>query len=116
MSLTYQLAFPNRHRYVYSSLTDLVRAIVLIVRLANLALKASPDLSSDTYPITNLDCRHLVSNLDGFANDLVTDAKRQISCTPAACDCVYIRTTDTACVLTKSDTCQVEVERVNLQS
>lgn len=53
--------------------TDLVRAIVLVIRFADLALKASPDLGADANTLTNLDGADLGTGFDDLANDLVTD-------------------------------------------
>lgn len=55
-------------------LTNLVRAVVLVVRLANVALEAGLDLSAYTDTITNFASRNLVTNPDCLANDLMSDA------------------------------------------
>lgn len=67
-----------------------VRAVVLIVALAVLALEAGRDLGADTDTVSNLDGLDCGADLDGMANDFVayTDGKRNL--TPAAIDAVYI--------------------------
>ena len=62
--------FGNRRRH-----TDFMRAVVLIVGFAALALQAGSDLSTNTNAVSNLDSRHLVTNFDSFANDFVSDAE-----------------------------------------
>ena len=49
-------------------------AVVLIITLALLALQARPDLSTDSDAVTDFDGLDLVANLDGVANNLVSDA------------------------------------------
>ena len=79
-----------------------MRAIVFIVRLANLAVQTSPDLSTDTHAIAHLDSRYLVSNLDCFSDNLVTDAKRKVGRAPATRYGMYVRAANTAGILTVS--------------
>ena len=80
-------------------LTNLMRAVILVVRLADLTIETSPDLGSNAYSVANFDCRHLVADFDCFANDLVADAEGEVSLAPASGDGVYIGATDTASIL-----------------
>ena len=57
-------------------LTNLLEAVILVVRLAELTLEASVDLGTDTDAISNLDGGHLTSHLDCFTNDLVPNTDR----------------------------------------
>jgi len=69
-----------------------VRAVVLIVAFAVLALQAGLDLSTNTNAVANLDSRHLITNFDGLANHLMSDTERQWCFSPATCDGVDVRT------------------------
>lgn len=73
-----------------------MRAVILIVRLADPALQASLNLSTDTNAIANLHSRHLVANFDSLSYDLMTNADRDSSWSPATCDGMDVRATDTA--------------------
>ena len=73
-----------------------MRAVVLIVALALFALQAGPNLCSHTNSIADLDGLHLVSDLDGFADNLVADTDRQRTVTPTTVDGVDIGTAHTA--------------------
>lgn len=92
----------NNERYTISSrrdrLTNLFGAIVLIVRLAHLAVQACPDLCTHPNTISNLDSRHLIAHFDCLADNLVTNAKRKIWFAPAAGDCVDIGAADSTCL------------------
>lgn len=63
--------------------TNLVRAVVLVIRLAVLALQAGPDLSADADAIAYFDGGDFVADLDGFTDDFVADAKRKTGFTPS---------------------------------
>ena len=80
-------------------LTNLMRAIILVIRLADLAFEARPNLGSNAYTIANFDRRHLVANLDGFADDFVADAKWEIGRAPSTGNGVYIGSANTAGIL-----------------
>jgi hypothetical protein len=75
---------------------DLLGAIVLVVALALLAFHAGLNLCSNTDAVTDLDCGNLGSNLDGLANDLMTDAQGERHLTPTASDAVDVGAADTA--------------------
>ena len=75
--------------------TDLVRAVVLVIRLADLALQAGPDLCTNTNAVANLDGSDLVADLDGVANDFVAHAKGKACFAPATGDGVDVATADT---------------------
>lgn len=85
---------PGNKRYG-GKRTDLVRAVVLIIRLAVLAHQAGPDLCPDTNTVSDLDGRHFVADLDGMANDLVANAKRKACFAPATGDGMDVAAADT---------------------
>lgn len=68
--------------------TNLVGAVVLVIRLAVLALQAGPDLSTDADPVAYFDFGDFIADLDGFADDFVADAKREARFTPSTCSCL----------------------------
>lgn len=76
---------------VWALHTNHARAIVLIVCFAQLALQACLDLRTDTNTISDFDGRHFVTNFDGFADDLMTDADWKRAVSPASGDGVHIR-------------------------
>ena len=51
-----------------------MRTVVLIVTLALWAFQASPDLRSDTDPISDFDVLDSVANFDGVSNNFMTHA------------------------------------------
>ena len=65
-----------------------MRAVVLVVRLADFALQASPDLSTDTNAVSNFDGGNLVADFDGLADDFVPYADREIGLTPSTYECL----------------------------
>ena len=73
-----------------------MRAVVLIVGFAILALQARGNLSANTDTVANLHGRHLVTDFDGFANNLMSDTEGQWCFAPATRDAVDVRTTDPA--------------------
>lgn len=75
-----------------------MRAVVLIVRLANIALEAGSDLSTHAHTITHFASRHLITNPNCLTNDLVAYANWQRSLAPASIDSVYVGATDTASI------------------
>jgi len=75
------------YRFSPQPRTNHVRTVVLIIRLAVLALQAGRDLGADTYAVANLDAsRALVADLDSLADDFVTYAERHWGLSPAAVD------------------------------
>ena len=74
-----------------------MRAVVLIVRFADLALQACPNLCADANTISDLDGCHLVANLDGMPDDLVADAQRKTCFAPSTGDGMDVTTADTTC-------------------
>lgn len=76
--------------------TNLLRAVVLIVRLAGLTLHAGPDLSADTHTVPDLDRRHFLAHLDSSADDFVSNTQWHGSWSPAFVDGVDIRTANAA--------------------
>lgn len=77
-------------------LTDLVRAVVLIIAFALRALQAGPDLGANTDTVSDLDGGTTGTDLDGLADDFVTHADGGGCVAPAAGDGVDIRSADTA--------------------
>ena len=73
-----------------------MRAVVLVVSLAELALQAGPDLRSNTNTVSDLDGCHLLADLDSLTNDFVTDADWERAIAPTASDCMDIRAADAA--------------------
>lgn len=59
-------------------------AVILLVGLAELALQTCLNLCTHTNAVSNLDGRHLVADLDGFANDFVADADWKGAFSPPA--------------------------------
>ena len=74
-----------------------MRAVVLVVRFADLALQAGPYLRTNTNTVSDLDGGHFVANLDGVSDDLVADAKRKACFAPTTSDGVDVATADTTC-------------------
>lgn len=64
----------------------MVRAVVLVVRLAVFALQAGPDLSTHANAVSNLNGRDLVADLDGLADDFVSYAERETGLAPPTYD------------------------------
>jgi len=75
---------------------DGIRAVVLLVGLAVGAGQVGLNLRTDTDTVTFLDGLHVLADPDSLANDLVADAERHRSVTPAAIDGVQVRSADTA--------------------
>jgi hypothetical protein len=61
-----------------------VRAVVLLVGLAVVAVQACPDLGTNTDSVANLDSLDFAANLDSSANDFVANTERHGSIAPAA--------------------------------
>jgi hypothetical protein len=72
---------------IYLSGKDIhtLRAVVLLIRFAVVTLQARPDLCTDTNSVTDLDSLDIVADLDSPADDLVANAQRHRSVSPAAC-------------------------------
>ena len=75
---------------------DGVRTVVLLVGLAVGAGQVCLNLRTDTDTVTFLDGLDILANPDSLANDLVANAERHRSITPAAIDGVQVRSADTA--------------------
>ena len=67
-----------------------MRAVVLLIRLAKLALQARPDLSADTNTVPHLDGAHFVTDLNGLANDFMANADWKRALSPSASNSVDI--------------------------
>ena len=68
-----------------------MRAVVLIVGLAELALQTGTDLGANTNTVSNFDRCHLIADFDRLANDFMTNADRERAVAPSASDGVHIR-------------------------
>ena len=66
--------------------TNFVRAIIFVVRVAVLALKASRYLRTNTYAVAYFDGRHLFADFDSLADNLMPYTEGHGSITPAAVD------------------------------
>ena len=78
------------------TLTNLLRAVVLIAGLAGLALEAGPHLGAHADPVTDFDRGGFGADGNDFANDLVSDTHGQQCLTPAAGDGVDVAPTHAA--------------------
>lgn len=92
-----------------------MRAVVLVVGLADLALETGLDLSADTDTVANFTGRHFVANLDHFPNDFMTHANGQWAFAPAASDCMDVGAADTACFDLNVDVAILEWLRLELR-
>lgn len=61
---------------------------MLLVSLANIASQVGPDLSTDTNTVADLDGGDILADVNGLANNLVTDTDGSRAVTPAASDSV----------------------------
>ena len=79
-------------------LANHIRAVVLVVRLAILALKAGSDLGAHANTITDFAGGDFVTHANCLANDFMshTDWHRRLS--PTAVDRVHVGTADTASI------------------
>ena len=73
-----------------------MRAVVLVVLLADVTLQAGLNLSSHANTVSDLDGLDLVADLDRMANDFVTDAKGERAATPTSADGVDVTGANTA--------------------
>lgn len=91
-----------------------MRAVVLVVRFAKLALQTRTNLSANTDTVSNLDGCHLVADLDGFTDDLMTDADWERAIAPTASDGMDIRAADSAALNFNVDVTIFELLRFEL--
>ena len=84
-------------------------AVVLVVALALFALQARPYLCSNADSVANLDGLHLVTDLDGLADDLVSDTYWQRAVAPSTVNGVDIGAADTAALDTDIDVVVIEL-------
>ena len=91
-----------------------MRTVVLIIRLAKLALQAGADLSTNSNAVSDLDSGHLVANFDGLANDFMTNADWERAITPTAIDCVDIGAANPAAFNLDVDVAVFELLRFEL--
>ena len=76
---------------------DHVRAVVLVLVLAHVALEARPHLGADADPVAYFDAAlDVLADLHGLADHLVADAERALEVTPAAGACVHVAAADAA--------------------
>lgn len=71
-------------------------AVGLVVILALTAVKARVDLSTSTDTVTDLGERHLVTDAEDLADDLVADGQRVRALTPVTADGMTVAGADTA--------------------
>lgn len=63
-------------------------------RCTHFALQTRPDLGTDADAVSNLDSCNLVSNFNGFTNNLMAHTERHIGFSPATDDGMDVRTTN----------------------
>lgn len=73
----------------------MMRAVILIIRFAVLALQTGPDLCTNTNAVSDFDGCHLVADFDGVSDDLVADAERKACFPPPTGDSMDVATADT---------------------
>ena len=74
----------------------LMHTVRLIVVLALLALQAGVQLGAEAYALPRLDQRHLGTDTQSLANDLVANRQREVLVSPTAADGVHVGTADAA--------------------
>ena len=84
------------HSRAVWQLTDFVRAVVVVVAFALIALQARPDLGTNANAISYLDVLHLRANFYDLADDLMAHADGCGRISPAAGNGVNVRSTNTA--------------------
>ena len=93
-----------------------MRTVVLVVRLAKLALQTGTDLSTNTNTVSNLDGCHLVADFDSLADDFVTDTDWERAFAPAASDGMDIGAADSAALNLDVDVTVFELLRFELSA
>ncbi len=73
-----------------------MRTVVLVVRLAKLALQTGTNLSANTDTVSNLDRCYLITDFDSFADNFMSNAYWERTIAPAASDGMDIRAADSA--------------------
>ena len=91
-----------------------MRAVVLVVRLAKLALQTGTDLSANTDTVSNLDGCHLVADFDSLADNFMTDADWEWAVAPTASNSVNIGAADTAALNFDVDITSLKLLRFEL--
>jgi hypothetical protein len=92
-----------------------MRAIVFVVRLANLTLQACPDLSAHPSSVANFECLHLLANTNDFSNDLMAYTERKIGLAPTSRQCVDVAAADSASLDPNVDVVFREIFRLELE-
>ena len=69
---------------------NLIWAIVLLIRFAVVASEIGADLCSNTHAVANFHSLHTVADLDGLADDLVTDTDGDWAFAPTSVDSMDI--------------------------
>lgn len=73
-----------------------MRTVVLVIRLAKLAVQAGTDLSANTDTVSNFHGCDLIADFDRLADNFMTDADWERAVAPAAIDSMNIGAADTA--------------------
>lgn len=73
-----------------------MRTVVLVIRLAKLAVQAGTDLSANTDTVSNFHGCDLVANFDSLADNFMTDADWEWAVAPTTIDSMNIGAADTA--------------------
>ena len=69
---------------------DCLGAVVFLVGLAVVASQIGANLGTDTDSVADLDGSHVLADLDGAANNLVTDTKGKRNLSPTSRNAVEI--------------------------
>ena len=91
-----------------------MRAVVLVVRLAKLALQTGTDLSANTNAVSNLDGCHLVTDLDSLADNFMTNADWERAFAPTASDSMDVGAADSTALNLDVDITVFELFRFEL--
>ncbi len=92
-----------------------MRTVVLVVRLAKLALQTGTNLSTNTNTVSNLDRCYLVTDFDSFADNFMSNADWERAIAPAASDGMDIRAADSAAFNFDVDVTVFELLRFELE-
>ncbi len=73
-----------------------MRAVALVLALADVAFEAGPHLCTYTYAIALLDFLDVLANVDSFAHNLMADTQGALEVAPSTCYGVNIGSAHTA--------------------
>ena len=91
-----------------------MRTVVLVIGPAKLAFQAGADLGTNSNAVSHLDGGHLIADLDGLADDFMTNADWERAITPTAIDCVDIGAANAAAFNLDVDVAVFELLRFEL--